>query len=40
MIKPNFRNRVASLALGTAMVFTCVPAGVYADTEEVKMPEV
>ncbi len=33
MIKPNFRNRVASLALGTAMVFTCVPAGVYADTE-------
>lgn len=33
MIKTNFRNRVASLALGAAMAFTCVPAGVYADAD-------
>lgn len=33
MIKTNFRNRVASLALGAAMAISCVPAGVYADAD-------
>ena len=37
MIKSNLRNRAASLAVGAAMLATCIPAGVYADSGSAAM---
>ena len=33
MIKSKLRSRAASLAVGAAMLVTCIPAGVYADSQ-------
>ncbi len=37
MIKSKLRNRAASLAIGAAMLVTCIPAGVYADSGSTAM---
>ena len=37
MIKSKLRSRAASLAVGAAMLVTCIPAGVYADSGSVDM---
>ncbi len=37
MIKSKLRNRAASLAVGAAMLVTCIPAGVYADSGSAAM---
>lgn len=37
MIRSKLRNRAASLAVGAAMLATCIPAGVYADSGSAAM---
>lgn len=37
MIKSKLRSRAASLAVGAAMLATCIPAGVYADSGSAEM---